>query len=395
MNKTVHYLPPEQPINDFVETVVNYIHSDDSKIASYLVISNLYLYVHEELSGYIDADTTHLFVEKGGYCVDIQIDINFRWCLTLGYKTILKKEYETYFHIILERPKITFLYLTDKIDDMLQLCKKSIIKYCEKFHIHFSHHHSEDFETLQSRLDYVNKNMDNSEYICVIYNYSYIANYEIPIIDIIKMLSFDKYSILFDYNGSGIVKYNFFVRNTRRLSDTIKEMIYLLSKDFENEAYIMKYIGSFLQDEVQLSISTNYMNKKGGYGVKPTAIDFLNTVNHMVDYDTYLSRVIITHCSNTGLINPRKNKSMFSIKNKTYSIGDTKNGCLGIIHFKDYDELEVSFTDTLASYKKLTINKYEIKICDKKYIVIFSNDFKSYIGTFSDASSETILGYLI
>jgi hypothetical protein len=394
-NKIINYLPSEQPINEFVESVIKYIYEDQSKMNKYIVISNNHLYVQEELSIYIDGDYTQLFIEKGGYCADIQIDINFKWCLTLGYKTILKKEYEKYFHVILEKPKITFLYLTDKVDDMLQQCKKSILKYCEKYHIRFSHQYSEDFYTLQGRLDYVNKNIDDSEYICVIYNYSYIANYDMPVIDIIKMLCFDKYSILFDYNGSSIVKYNFFIRNSRRLSDTIKEMIYLLNKDFDTESSIIRYIGSFLENDVQLSISSNYMNKKGGYGIKPSTLDFLNTVNHIVDYDTYLSKVIITHYSNINQINPRKGYIIFNIKYKTYSIGDTKNGCLGIIQFRDYDELKVSFTDTISTYTKLNINKYEINICGKKYVLIFSNNYKSYIGTFTDDASETIFGYLI
>jgi len=394
-NKIINYLPSEQLITEFIETVVNYIYNDESKMTNYVVISNKYLYVQEELFKYTNTDYSQIFIEKGGYCVDIQIDINFKWCLTLGYKTILKKEYDNYFHIILEQPKITFLYLTDRIDDLLQLCKKSLIKYCDKFNINFIHQYSEDFDTLQGRLDYVNKNMYKDDYICVIYNYSYISNYDMPIIDIIRILSFDKYSILFDFRGSNIVKYNFLIRNTRRLNDVIKEMIYLLNKDFEDKNGLIRYIGSFLQDDVQLSLSSNYLNKRGGYGVKPTSIDLFNTVNDIAEYDTYLSKVIITHCSNTHHINPTKNMIIFNIHLKTYSIGDNKNGCLGIIQFRDHDELKVSFTETIASYRRLNANKYEINICGKKYILIFSNNFKSYIGTFTDDASETIFGYLI
>ena len=135
--KNIVYLPNDQHISDFINTVVIYMYNNQNR--NYIIIGSDYLYLEDELLEIINnlENRVELFIEKSSSLAKLLIDIDLKWTIINGYKIIFKKEYNKYYHISIYRPKITILYLTDKIDDVLENCKKSIYKYSKKYNYNF------------------------------------------------------------------------------------------------------------------------------------------------------------------------------------------------------------------------------------------------------------------
>jgi len=335
-NKNIIYLPSEQLVNNFINTVVSYI-TNKNETKNYIVIGENYLYLEEELLDIINImrNNVELFIEKSSGNQDgltkLLLDIDFKWTLIYGYRIIMKKEYDNYHHVKIYRPKITVLYLTDKVNDLLENCKKCIYHYCKKYNYNFVHQHSKLFNSFFNRLEYTSRHILDDEYVCVLYNYSYIVNFELTLTDIIRILCLDKLTISLDYINKRCMKYNFIIRNSRRLIDIVKELKYFENDDIK----MINYIKECISKEVNISTIHSYINKKGGYYVRSGFLDLVHTMNDYndEDYEYDMMNIIQKHmgCSNTN--NLCSNESFFSIIGKIYTTGNIVNGCNGTITF--------------------------------------------------------------
>jgi len=388
------YLPSEQLINNFVEDVVKYI-TNGKNDTNYIIIGANYLYLEEELLEIINAmrNNVELFIEKSSNSIKLLLDIDFKWTLIYGYKILVKKEHNNYHHFVIYRQKIKILYLTDKTNDLLESCKKCIYHYCKKFNYTFIHQHSKYFNTFFNRLEYTSRNILDDEYVCVLYNYSYIVNYDLTLTDIIRILCLDKFTVLLDYANKKLLKHNFMIRNSRRLIDIVKELKYFEDDDIKME----NYIKDCLSTEVNISSVHSYINKKGGYYTRAGFLDLVHTMNDYKDeeYEYDMMNIIHKHmgCNNTN--NLCSNESFFSIVGKVYTTGSMVSGCNGTITFLKDNRLLYPLSEEYGNYKKLNNYSYEISLDGKKYILIFFNNYKQYIGTQIDKIGDAIVGNLL
>jgi hypothetical protein len=393
-NKKIIYLPNEQLINNFINNVVDYIRNNENK--NYIVIGKEYLYLEDELLDILNVmnNRVELFIEKSSTFTKLILDIDFKWTLIYGYKILFKKENNEYYHIKIHRPKITILYLTDKINDVLENCKKSIYKYCKKNNYIFVHQFSKLFNPFYNRLEYASKRILDNEYILVLYNYSFIVNYELSITDMVRILCMDKYTISVDYINGKLLKNNFIMRNSRRLFDLIKELKY-----FENDDKMIKYIKNCITTDVNICSIHSYINKKSGYYMRAGFLDLVHTLNNNKinddddnenEYD--MINIIQTHMSSNNL---NGNEAFFSIIGKTYTIGNMTNGCNGTITFMINNKILYPLSEKYGEYKKLNSSAYEIILNDKKYVLIFFSNYSKYIGTLIDENGDGITGNLL
>jgi|694.fasta_scaffold95991_2 hypothetical protein len=394
-NKNIIYLPTEQLINNFINKVVEYIIKNNglNENNNYIVIGNDYLYLEDELLDIINMmkNNVELFIEKSSIFTKLILDIDFKWTLIYGYKIIFKKETDEYYHIKIYRPKITILYLTDKINDVLENCKKSIYKYCKKYNYVFIHQSSILFNSFYNRLEYTVRRILDDEYIVVLYNYSFIVNYELSVIDIIRILCMDKYTISLDYVNNKLLKNNLIIRNSRRLVDIVKELKY-----FENDdEKMLNYIKSCISNDINICNIHSYINKKSGYYMRAGFLDLVHTMNNNKDDDDneYETINIIQKHMSTKYLNG--NEAFFNIVDKTYTIGNIVSGCNGTITFMKDNKILYALSEKYGEYKKLNSCSYDIILNDKRYILIFFNNYKRYIGSLIEESGDAITGNLL
>jgi hypothetical protein len=319
------------------------------------------------------------------------LDIDFKWTLIYGYKILFKKENDEYYHIKIYRPKITILYLTDKINDVLENCKKSIYKYCKKNNYVFVHQYSKLFNSFYNRLEYTSRRILDDEYVCVLYNYSFIVNYELSIMDIVRILCMDKYTISLDYINGKLLKNNFIMRNSRRLIDIVKELKYFE----EDDEKMIKYIKECISRDVNICSIHSYINKKSGYYMRAGFLDLVHTMNTQKEEDDNeydMINIIETHMSGNNL---NGNEQFFNIIGKTYTTGNMVNGCNGTITFMKNNKILYPLSEKYGEYKKLNSSSYEIILNDKRYILVFFNNYKRYIGTLIDELGDVITGNLL
>jgi hypothetical protein len=386
------YLPSEQLINNFINKVVEYIVKDNEN-NNYIVIGKDYLYLEDELLDLINMmkNDVELFIEKNSTFTKIILDIDFKWTLIYGYKILFKKDNDLYYHIKLYRPKITILYLTDNMNDVLENCKKSIYKYCKKNNYIFIHQHSNLFNSFYNRLEYTTRRILDDEYICVLYNYSFIVNDELSITDIIRILCMDKYTITLDYINNKLLKNNFIIRNSRRLIDIVKELKYFENND-EN---MIKYIKNNISNDINICNIHSYLNKQSGYYMRTGFLDLVHTMNNSNENndDSYeMINIIQTHMCNNKY---NDNEAFFNIIDKTYTIGSMANGCNGTITFKMNNKILYPLSEKYGEYKKMNNCTYEIILNEKKYIFIFFNNYKKYIGSLINENGDAITGNLL
>jgi hypothetical protein len=199
----------------------------------------------------------------------------------------------------------------------------------------------------------------------------------------------DKYTISIDYINSKLMKNNFIMRNSRRLIDIIKELKY-----FDNDDKMVKYIKTCIPTDVNICNTHSYINKKCGYYTRVGFLDLVHTLNNGKDDDNVydMINIIQTHMCDNNL---NGNESFFNIIGKTYTIGNVSNGCYGTITFMINNKILNPLLDKYGEYKKLNSCSYEIMLNDKKYIFIFFNNYKRYIGTLIDNSEDAITGNLL
>jgi hypothetical protein len=394
-NKNIVYLPSEQLINNFINNVVQYIQNNNTQsiIENYIVIGSNYLYLEDEILDIINImkNDVELFIEKSSTFTKLILDIDFKWTLIYGYKILFKKENDEYYHIKIYRPKITILYLTDKINDVLENCKKSIYKYCKKNNYVFVHQYSKLFNSFYNRLEYTSRRILDDEYVCVLYNYSFIVNYELSIMDIVRILCMDKYTISLDYINGKLLKNNFIMRNSRRLIDIVKELKYFE----EDDEKMIKYIKECISRDVNICSIHSYINKKSGYYMRAGFLDLVHTMNTQKEEDDNeydMINIIETHMSGNNL---NGNEQFFNIIGKTYTTGNMVNGCNGTITFMKNNKILYPLSEKYGEYKKLNSSSYEIILNDKRYILVFFNNYKRYIGTLIDELGDVITGNLL
>jgi hypothetical protein len=394
-NKNIIYLPCDQIINKFINEIV-YNVINDSNIKNVIVIGKDYLYLEEELLEIINLmkNNVNLFIEKGEYrwngLTKLLLDIDFKWTIIYGYKIISKKENENYYNIIISRPKITILYLTDKQNDLLENCKKSIYRYCKKYNYNFVHQYSKLYSKFFNRLDYASRYILDDEYICILYNYSYIVNNDLLITDIVRILCLDSYTLSLECINKKLLKNNIIFRNTRRLVDIIKELKYFE----EDDNKMIKYIKRCIPNEINISSIHSYINKSGGYNIRAGFVDLVHTLNeYEMSEDNYdIMKTIQTHMGTNSIGYLCKNISFFNLVGRTYTIGNNRTGCNGTITFMSNNLL---FSKKYESYRKMNSYSYEISYDDNKYLIIFFNNYEQYIGCLLNDIGDAIIGYLL
>jgi hypothetical protein len=388
--KNIVYLPNDQYISDFINTVVIYMYNNQNR--NYIIIGSDYLYLEDELLEIINnlENRVELFIEKSSSLAKLLIDIDLKWTIINGYKIIFKKEYNKYYHISIYRPKITILYLTDKIDDVLENCKKSIYKYSKKYNYNFIHQNSKYFKTFINRIEYSCNKMEDNDYICILYDYSYIVNYELSLSDIIRISNLENYTLSFDYINDKLLKNNIIIRNTRRLIDIIKELRYFSNDDNK----LIKYIRNCKKDEININTVYTFINKNGGYNKRVGYLDLVHNMNKYKNNDKKYEMINILqkHMGNSNRMNLCNNGLFFNIVGRTYTIGCNNDGCKGTILFlKD----KIILDGKEGIYKKINNYSYEIRIEGYKYIIVFFNNYEQYIGTVLENNGDYINGNLV
>jgi hypothetical protein len=89
------------------------------------------------------------------------------------------------------------------------------------------------------------------------------------------------------------------------------------------------------------------------------------------------------------------NEAFFNIVDKTYTIGNIVSGCNGTITFMKDNKILYALSEKYGEYKKLNSCSYDIILNDKRYILIFFNNYKRYIGSLIEESGDAITGNLL
>jgi hypothetical protein len=232
--------------------------------------------------------------------------------------------------------------------------------------------------------------MEDNDYICILYDYSYIVNYELSLSDIIRISNLENYTLSFDYINDKLLKNNIIIRNTRRLIDIIKELRYFSNDDNK----LIKYIRNCKKDEININTVYTFINKNGGYNKRVGYLDLVHNMNKYKNNDNKYEMINILqkHMGNSNRMNLCNNGLFFNIVGRTYTIGCNNDGCKGTILFlKD----KIILDGKEGIYKKINNYSYEIRIEGYKYIIVFFNNYEQYIGTVLENNGDYINGNLV
>ena len=357
-----------------------------NNIISIIIIDFIDKLNNINLKNYNFANKVTVFMKKNNTIATSFLTIKYLQD-ELGYKKEISKEKFNKFSVLnFTRPTIKILYLTCKKDENIDKITNHLNIFSTKKKYIFKKVYNLKFNNILERLKLVKKELNETSYLLVIYNYSAILDWTMNLEKLIRINCLYQYAISLDNNQNSIFD-NFLVKNNSDTISVIEEIITsiclgnsdLYLENNKNKIYLNNISEIF-------NITKTYNSEDS----KSNPFEFMANFNNLVKTNKFEELdIVLNYYLN---INVENNNLLFSsIYLKEYSWGIIDQNVKGAIKFKFRGRLE--YLEGNGTYEKITERNYVLNFSNYELHISFYDNFSKFIG-FDKNEKFEVIGFL-
>lgn len=345
-----------------------------------IYISETFDLTESMLSTYTYGETILIFNDSRNILSELSIRVYFK--TDLGYTCDTNTEAQIYIYT-LERPSIKIVYFCSIQNKYTDAVAQSIEQYCSLKKYSVGLFMDESYINVATRLNVILDELLTCKYMLILFNYSFIINWETNLTRYLNTHSVHNFPLYIDSsNDSGLE--NFLCINMDDTRCILEDIMTVHSLGTLHE-YVNKWEG------IHLKISPNTFNTTKLLESQPSTRDYIITLNNVNDSTSSLPlfSILFNYYIN---IHEDTYHDINSFHYKEYAWGFLKKGALDRISLRGPSKVDSTLGN--GFYKKITKVSFILSAGTYTIFIMFNRDFSRFRG-YNLATYEELAGYQI